>query len=170
MIEKEILKKRAERLSKPLEERQQFYGLEVLGFTLGDESYALETRYIEEVYPLKECTPLPKAPPFVFGLTHIRRKIMLVINLKILFDIPNLKEVKDPKLIILGQEDREFALLTDGLNGIQTISNEQIQSSLPTLKGIREDFLKGVSSDGTVILDGRKLLASKVLILDEAVV
>lgn len=173
MIEKnkkQILKNRAEKLAIPIEKLANTSDfMEVVVFSLADEKYAIETQYIEEVYPLKEYTVLPCVPPFIFGLTNVRRKIMLIINLKVLFSIPASELDAEQKLVILGKHDASFALLTDGFTGIQNISKERMQSSLPTFTGIREDFLKGIMGDGTVVLDGQKLLKSKQLILNEIV-
>lgn len=165
----EILRSRKEKLAKPIGQ-QELNGdrLEVMVFNLGDESYAIETKYIVEVYPLKEYTPLPCTPPFVYGLTNVRRKILLIIDLKVLFSIPSKEGTDLKRLIILGTEEYGFGILTDGFKEIQKVAKEGLQTSLPTLTGIRGDFLKGLMNDGTVILDGEKLLKSKALVIEDA--
>lgn len=165
----QILKSRAEKLAKPIERTEQISEFdEVLVFNLGEEKYAIETKYVTEVYPHKNYTILPCAPAFVFGLANVRRKILLIIDLKVLFSIPN--EVgSQKKLVILRYDHKSFAILSDGFTSIRKIPKEGLQASLPTLTGIREDFLKGLLVDGTVILDGQRLLNSKHLIVDEKV-
>jgi purine-binding chemotaxis protein CheW len=44
-----------------------------------------------------------------------------------------------------------------------------IQPSLPTLTGVREAYLKGVTAKRTVILDAEKLLADEKIIVQEQV-
>jgi len=165
----QILKKRADILAKPIERQELLENfIEVLVFNLGEEHFAIETKYITEVYPLKEYNILPDAPAFVYGLTNIRRKILLIIDLAVLFSIPNeINTLK--KLLILGTDEPKFAIVTDGFRDIRRIPKDRLQPSLPTLTGIREDFLLGILIDGTVILDGQKLLTSKYLIVDETV-
>jgi hypothetical protein len=48
---------------------------------------------------------------------------------------------------------------SDEILGIAEISKHDIQPSLPTLTGIRADFLKGITGDGIVVLDDEKLLS-----------
>src|SRR4051794_13858537 len=62
--------------------------LEILEFTLASERYAVENRYVLEVAPLKELTPLPCTPPFVRGIVNVRGRILPVFDLKMFFDLP----------------------------------------------------------------------------------
>ncbi len=60
----------------------------------------------------------------------------------------------------------EFGILADLVLGVHAIPVKDIQSSLPTLTGVRHDFLKGVTSERLIILDGYKLLTDKQLIVE----
>lgn len=164
-----ILRERAEKLAKPVEKQEiAEHFIEVLVFQLGQESYGIETKYISEVYPLKAYTPLPSAPAFVYGLANVRRKIVLIVDLKVLFSIPE-ENNSQKKLVILGNDENGFALLSDTFSEIRKIPKDNLQASLPTLTGIREEFLKGLTTDNVVILDGQKLLTSQVLVVDETI-
>lgn len=167
---KEILKARAEKLAKPLKDNRtskQF--IEVIVFMLANETYALEAEYIREVYPLKDYTSLPGAPPFVFGLINVRRKILPLIDLKTFFDLPASKDLSKEKIIILADCVLEFGILTEEVLGVRNLTLDEIQSSLPSLTGVRQEFLKGVTSDRLVVLDGNKLLTDKQLIVNETI-
>lgn len=165
----ELLRQRAEVLAMPMKALQtDLEHIEVLVFKLANEEFAIETKYIKEVYPLSEFTPLPGAPSFVMGLVNLRRKIIVVIDLKVFFSL--LSGTGDKKKIIVLQDPaKEFGIAADGINGIQKIPLNTIQSSLPTLTGLRSEYLRGVTVDRTVILDGSKLLLSKQLVVDETV-
>src|SRR6059036_3053577 len=98
---KQILRARAQALART-PERGQVAGtlLELLEFRLAQERYALENRYVVEVCPLKELTPLPCTPPFVLGIVNVRGRIMPVFDLKKFFDLPE-KGLTDLHRIIL---------------------------------------------------------------------
>lgn len=161
-----VLVERAEILARTIgEKKEKIDSLEIIPFKLDQETFALETQYVKEVYPLKEYTFLPCAPAFVYGLANVRRRIFPIIDLKVLFNIPNDVNA-EKKLLILENEEIELAILIDHFNTIRTISKNELQLSLPTLTGIRQDFLKGLIVDGTVILDGQKLMTSLYLALD----
>src|SRR5882757_6351764 len=62
--------------------------LELLEFRVASERYALETRHVQGVYPLRELTPLPCTPPFVLGIVNVRGRILPVLDLKKFFELP----------------------------------------------------------------------------------
>jgi purine-binding chemotaxis protein CheW len=62
-----------------------------------------------------------------------------------------------------------FGILADAIIGVHAIPVADIQASLPTLTGIREEYLKGVTPDRTVILDAEKLLADERIVVQEQV-
>lgn len=168
-VKRNILKQRAEILSKSIEDKdQRIDPIDILPFKLEQESFAIEIKYVKEIYPLKDYTSLPCAPDFVYGLTNVRRKILPIIDLKVLFSLPNDMNA-EKKLLIMESEDVEFAILIDGFSPIRTLSKNELQPALPTLTGIRQDFLKGLIVDGTVILDGQKLFASSYLVIDASI-
>jgi len=52
--------------------------------------------------------------------------------------------------------------------GVRSIPVESLQPSLPTLTGIRSDYLKGVTDECLVVLDLARLLADpKIIVHDE---
>jgi purine-binding chemotaxis protein CheW len=62
-----------------------------------------------------------------------------------------------------------FGILADAIIGVHAIPVADIQASLPTLTGIREEYLKGVTPGRTVILDAEKLLADERIVVQEQV-
>lgn len=164
------LKTRAEKLAKTIKTqdlKDDF--IEILVFKLGKEKYAIETKYVKEVYLYKDYTVLPNAPPFIFGLVNVRRKVFSIFNLKVFFGLSSEEESHANKLIILEDEEMELAILTDGIQDIQMIPPNEIHPSLPTLTGVKQDFLKGVTSKRIILINTKKLLASPQIIVNETV-
>jgi purine-binding chemotaxis protein CheW len=141
--------------------------IEVLEFSLAQERYAVETRYVREVHPLKDLTPLPCTPPFVLGIVNVRGHILSVLDLKKFFDLPE-PGLTDLHRIILVR-GHELGLLADAIAGVRSIPLESLQPSLPTLTGIRGDYLKGVTADRLVVLDLARILADPKIIVHEEV-
>jgi purine-binding chemotaxis protein CheW len=169
MKQDEVLKQRAKVLAKP-HQKDDFKDeyLEILIFKMANEKYGIETKYAREVYPLKDYTLLPCSPAYIFGLINVRRKILTVIDLKVLFGLKG-ESSESSKIIIIQRNEKEFGLLTDGFEGIEKIPLNKIQLTLPTLTGIRQDLTKGVTLEKIIILDGNKLLSCKQIICEEMV-
>lgn len=158
---KAVLRSRAKELAREQETMQEQDALEVIGFVLAHESYAVEARYVREVVPLNNLTPVPGMPSHVLGIINVRGRILFVIDIKKFFGLPE-KGITDlNKVVILQSQDIEFGVLADLITGARTMAMSDLQTSLPTLTGIRGDYLKGVSGDRTVVLDANRLLSDE---------
>lgn len=167
---KRILKTRAQVLAQePAKEEAGDDYIEVVEFVLAYEQYAVETRHVREIYPLEHLTPLPCTPAFVLGIVNVRGEILSVIDLKKFFDLPEKGLTDLNKVIVLRSENMQFGILADAVIGARRIRLAGIQPSLPTLTGVREAYLKGVTTERTVILDAEKLLADETIIVQEQV-
>jgi purine-binding chemotaxis protein CheW len=142
--------------------------LDLLEFRLAQEHYALENRFVQEVHPLKELTPLPCTPPFVLGIVNVRGRILPVLDLKKFFDLPEKGLTDLHRIILVRGNDLELGLLADVIVGVRSIPTESLQPSLPTLTGIRSDYLRGVTAERLVVLDLARILADpKIIVHDE---
>jgi purine-binding chemotaxis protein CheW len=166
----EILRVRARALAQtPKRQAEVETILEVLEFRLAHEAYAVETPFVREVYPLKDLTPLPCTPPFVRGVVNVRGRILPVLDLKKFFGLPEKGLTDLHRIILVSNSDLEIGLLADSVVGVRAIPAECIQPSLPTLTGIRADYLKGVTSERLVVLDIAHLLADPRIVVHEEV-
>ena len=165
-----ILRERAGALAReaaPVEAADN--GIEVIEFLLAHERYAISTEYVRGVDPLESLTPLPCTPSFVLGIVNVRGEILSVIDIKKFFDLPEKGLTDLNKVIVIQSADMVFGIVADAVGGVRRILRADIQSSLPTLTGIREDYLLGVAGERVVILDAAKLLSDENLIVQEQV-
>jgi len=166
--QEKILRTRAKRLAiEPKKEAEAKECIEVIEFLLAYETYALPLEYVREVYPLKEFTPIPFTPSFVFGIVNVRREILSVIDIKRFFDLPEKGLTNLNKVIILHSDDMEFGILADTILGVRKVFLSELQTSLPTLTGIRDEYLKGITKERVIILDAKKLLSDKKIVVHE---
>ena len=165
-----ILRARAQALARePLSTQQSEDEIEVIDFVLAYEQYAVESAYVREIYPLKELTPLPCTPRYVAGLINLRGQILPVLDIKKFFDLPQ-KGLPDlNKVIVLRSESMQFGILADVILGTRRIAASALQASLPTLTGVRKEYLRGVTQDRAVVLDASRLLSDDKLVVHEEV-
>lgn len=163
-----LLKERAEKLSQSTRKEAETRGvLNLVEFLLAHERYAVESIYIREVYPLKDVSYVPGVPSFVYGLINIRRRIVSVIDLRPLFGLPVEQLTGAAKAIILQKDDMEFGILAESVAGLGTVLISELQDNLPTLTGIHQEFLKGITSDRLLVLDAEKLLSSPSIVVEQ---
>ena len=165
-----ILKTRAQALARlPQSVQAADASIEVVEFSLAYERYAIESHWVREVCPLDNLTPLPCTPSFVRGIVNLRGEILSVIDIKKFFDLTEKGLTNLSQLIVLQSGAMTFGILADAVIGAQRIPVADIQPSLPTLTGIRAQYLRGVTPQCVVILDAEKLLTDPKIVVREQV-
>jgi purine-binding chemotaxis protein CheW len=165
-----ILKARALALAQePAPVQAAIESFEVVEFVLAHERYAIESRFISEVAILESLTPLPCVPAFVLGVVNLRGEMLSVIDLKRFFELPD-KGLGDlNKIIVLRSGEALFSVLADAIVGVRRIMLADIHPSLPTLTGIRKDYLKGITPERLIVLDAEKQLVDERIVVREEV-
>jgi len=142
--------------------------LELLEFKLASERYAIETRHVVEVHPLRDLTPLPGTPPFIRGIVNLRGRILPVFDLKKFFDLPEQGVTDLHRIIVVRGNDLELGLLADVVAGVRRVAADTLVPALPTLSQIGAEYLKGVSDERLVVLDLDRICADpKIVVHDE---
>lgn len=160
-----ILTERAKKLAKaPSKRMAEEKKIEIIEFSLAYETYAFESSFVREVMLLKDITNLPGTPEYVLGITNIRGEIVPVIDIKKFFNLPEKGLTDLNKLIILQTHDVIYGVLADSITGTRLVSTSEITSSLPTLIGIRANYLLGVTKGQIVILDAQKILSDDLML------
>ncbi|MBU1566732.1 MAG: chemotaxis protein CheW [Proteobacteria bacterium] len=166
---KRILKERAELLAVAEEKQTTEQTIEIVEFLLAREHYGIESSSIREVYPLKDYTPLPGVPSFVLGLMNVRGRIISVVDIKRFFDMPEKGISNLNKVIIINDHKMELGILADEILGVRNIAISELDQPLPTLTGILEKFVRGVTGECLVVLDAARILADQNIVVHEEV-
>jgi purine-binding chemotaxis protein CheW len=166
---KSLLKARATALAAlPQSEAAEEY-LEIIQFQLASETYGIELRHAGEVSLLKELTPVPCTPAFVLGIINVHGRVLSVVDLKRFFDLPNHALTDLNRVIVVRKDSLEVGILADTIHGVRRIPLHDLQLSLPTLTGVRAEYLKGITGERLIVLDAEKLLSdSKIVVQEEA--
>jgi purine-binding chemotaxis protein CheW len=164
-----ILEARARRAAQPSVEPDQADQIEILAFTLASEQYGVETGHVLEVCALAELTAVPCTPPFVAGVMNLRGRILAILDLRRLFELPAGGLTELNRVIVLKGGGDELGLLADSIVGVRSIAMSELQEGLPTLTGIRDKFLKGITGMMLAVLDGSRLLSDASLKINEQV-
>jgi purine-binding chemotaxis protein CheW len=143
--------------------------IRIIEFILGEERYAVETHYLQEVYHLKEITPLPCTPAFVSGIINLRGRILSIIDLKIFLGLQQKSLNKINKVIIIKKDDMEFGIQVDSIIGVSNFLVKNFQLPPPALSGIGASYLLGISLDGLIILNAEGILDDKKIVIHEEV-
>ena len=165
-----ILKNRAIAMAQePEQKRAASATIGVITFTLAAETYGIESAFVREVYLLRDFTPLPGVPPYIFGIINVRGQILPVVDLKKFFNLPDKELGELNKVIILRDERMEFGILADAVYGTIVIYAEEVLPVPSTVTGIGEEYLKGVTKERLIVLNAKRLLSDKSIVVNDEV-
>ncbi len=166
--QRNILEQRAAALAREETARDDRQFLEVTSFNLGKERYAVETVLIKEVIPLDGLTPLPCVPSFIAGIMNVRGRILSLIDLRNLLELPG-ENSDTGTVIILAAAAMEFGLVVDAVEAVLRIPVDDLQESLTMIEEKRIAYFKGITADRLMLLDGIGLLNDSRLVIHENV-
>jgi len=128
------------------EERQ------LISFIVGEEEFGLEILQIKEVIRTQQITRLPKAPIFVKGVINLRGDIIPVIDLREKFGLKQKEYTEESRVIVVEIEDKYIGMAVDVVSEVIRISQKDIEPPPPLVKGLSEEYLKGIGKLGEKLI------------------
>ena len=152
-----ILKKRAAALARSVRGTAGLAaGNEVLVAQVGKARYAARLEALSRVVPLARLTRIPRAPPFVAGLTPVHGRLLTIVDLGALMGAPGLPAPRFGLILELGGEP--FGLGVPALVGLEpdrSTAGTAIPAGVP--EPVRH-LIDAVSADGVCRLNIPRLL------------
>ncbi len=165
---KEILKQRAKEAAKILEDDALEELVDVIRFKISNEVYAVRDKYVREVYPYLQPTKVPCAPPFILGILNVRGAFVSVVDLGLILGLEKSELKKEGFILLLSNETMEFGVMVDEIEGEMKIPKKSVQAIPEGLNVLTKDLIEGVTVDGLIMLDGKRLLEdSKIVVREE---
>jgi len=164
---RKILEERARRIAAPDEVEDGTGVVEVLRFQLAYQEYALEMRYVREVVLTGEITPVPGAPPFISGICAARGQIISLVDLRVLFSLPEKGLTDLNRVIVMTNGHITFGILADTITGIGTITDTSLLPPDPGLLPAARRYLKGRAGPSLVVLDAGAILGDPALVVED---
>jgi len=122
-------------------------------FQLGDTTYGLPSRTVQQMEMVEHITPVPNVPAFVEGVVLSRGQVIPAINLRARFGFEKVPYDLRTRLVVIRLNDRIVGLIVDEAREFVDISSEEIQPPPEVISGLSGKHLEGVA-----VLDGRLVL------------
>ena len=165
-----ILQERAEALAQVTAvDTQAGDHLEVTVFSIGAEHYAVDSTLIQEIVTLKNLMPLPCVPAHIAGIFNLRGKLLAAVDLCPLLGITSESVRSEEKMVVLNDKGMEFGVVVDDIEGVFSLPLADIQDTLITQQTNGAKYLRGVTSDRLVLLDGMRLIHGPDLIVNDEI-
>ncbi|MBE5966451.1 MAG: purine-binding chemotaxis protein CheW [Lachnospiraceae bacterium] len=129
-------------------------------FSLGNDMYGMEIRYITEIIGIQPITEVPEMPEYVKGITNLRGKIIPVMDARLRFK-KAVREYDDRTcIIVLDTNHTTIGLIVDSVSEVIFMEDEDIAPP-PDIHKEGHRYIKGIGKTGgsvKMILDCQKLL------------
>ncbi len=111
-------------------------------FSIGNESYAICISEIHEIIRMLEITEIPNSQAYVRGVINLRGKIVSVISLRSLFDMPADSMSKSTRIVVVNHREDSVGIIVDRVNKVTTFGD--IQAPPERVGGINGTYFTGI--------------------------
>jgi purine-binding chemotaxis protein CheW len=131
-----------------------------LTFSLGNEHYGIEIKFVTEIIGIQAVTGVPELPDYIQGIINLRGKIIPVMDVRLRFKKP-FREYNDRTcIIVIDITEVSIGLIVDSVSEVLSIPGEEIVPPPDVSKGVNR-YIKGIGKVGSeikLLLDCDKLL------------
>lgn len=138
-----------------------------LGFSLGEEFFAIPVDCVQEIMDMPRITRVPRSQACMLGVVNVRGTATPVMDLRIRFGLPPHPQTQDSRIMILHcvLEGEKVAVggLADSVSGVLDFADDDIAPPPRIGMRWRPEFVRGIGSCGGrfyILLDIEKLLSS----------
>jgi len=131
----------------------------------GFEYYGVDISKVESILKMQPVTRLTYAPEYVQGVTHLRDRVLPVINLRKRLGRPDNETARDSRIVVVRCEQAELSMgmIVNGISEVLTGLEGAVEDASISLSGsVDPSFYKGVLRVGrrqVMLLDLEKVLS-----------
>ncbi|MBV8202716.1 MAG: chemotaxis protein CheW [Acidobacteria bacterium] len=130
-------------------------------FELAGERYALPVARIQEITRAHGITRVPHAPQPVRGITNLRGRVLVVVDLRLRLGLPPAAAGERSRILVVSARERSLGLLVDAAHQVVGLLPSRIEPPPPDLMDERSAYLAGVvqlDDSLVIVLDVDQLL------------
>jgi len=128
--------------------------IELLGFMLSDEQYALDILEVKEIVRLHAITPVPRSAPWLKGIVTLRGIIVPIFDLRTRLGLAEIEHGPDTRIVVVYRGEEYAGLIVDRITQVMRLPLEGIEPPPRTIGLVEAEYLRGVARfrDQLVIL------------------
>jgi purine-binding chemotaxis protein CheW len=146
---KDIINKQSEQQDSVVEQLDDV--VQLVGFMIGDEEYAVPILAIQEIIKPFTWTRVPQVPPYVLGVFNLRGAVIPLIDLRAKFGLSVKKHSEDTRFIVMRNGDDVAGFVIDRLTMAIRIKKENIGPAPDTVIG-DDTIIDGVGKQADKII------------------
>jgi len=140
--------------------------IQLVGFRLDNEDYAIAITKIQEIILIKPITRIPQVPDYIEGLINLRGSVIPIVNLRKRFGLPPRELDDETRIIVVNVHDKTVGCIVDAVTQVMRINRDQIQPPPLGVLAVNHQYLAGLAKLDDrlmIILDIEKLFEAEEL-------
>lgn len=140
---------------------------EYLTFRLANEEYGIDILKVQEIRGYDAVTRVADAPDFLKGVINLRGVIVPIVDLRLKFQLGDIKYDEFTVVIILNVAGRIVGAVVDSVSDVLELNEEQIRAAPEFNSLLDSSYITGLGTVGTedqsrmlILLDIEKLMTS----------
>lgn len=121
--------------------------LQMVGFFLGAQEFAVPTEAVQEVIKYSVPTRLPAAPSFVAGIVNLRGRVTPLVRLRELLGVYEGSgggESEDKFIIVCRRRGLQMGMMIERVHTMYRVPQQDIDWAIEAHLGISVDFVSGL--------------------------
>lgn len=149
----DIVKQQQEMLNNNQEDKVSEDVVQLVGFIVGEEEFAVPILVIQEIIKPIEWTKVPFVPDYVLGVFNLRGNVLPLIDLRKKFGVEAGHIDENTRFIVMKIKDENVAFVIDRLTSALRINKKNILPPPETYTNDNDDIIEGVGrmDDGRII-------------------
>lgn len=118
--------------------------VELLGFLLADEEYAIDILEVKEIVRLQPITAVPRSPDWIRGIVTLRGVIVPIFDLRRRLGLAETEQGADARIVVAHRGDELAGLVVDRITEVVRVPAERIEPPPQTIGVSEAEYLRGV--------------------------
>jgi purine-binding chemotaxis protein CheW len=117
--------------------------LQLVGFHVGGEEFALDILRVQEIIRLQELTRVPSSPDCMDGVMNLRGKIIPVITLRSRFGLDRAAPDGQTRIVVIETKGTVLGVIVDSVSEVLRIPADSVEPP-PRLGKVEREYVSGV--------------------------
>src|SRR5437868_825637 len=138
---------------------------QMIGFVVGESSFASPITSVHEIVRVPDITPVPDSPAHLIGVMNLRGRIISVLDLRLGLGLPASDRTRHSRIIVAKAAGTTVGLLVDSASDVLRISAAQVESPATLFPAGHATYVTGLAKleDRLVVLVDLGLLLEQTI-------
>lgn len=135
--------------------------IQVVAFQLGNEEYAVDILYVQEINRFLNITRVPRSGAHIEGVINLRGNIIPIVNLHTRFHLHSTGSEEDKRIIVFQFDEAKVGIIVDEVSEVLRVKQAEIEPASRVYGTLETEYIKGIAKVEErllILLDLAKIL------------